>query len=58
MQFNEKLVLPTELIKVELPPWKIWKANVSNISPSSEEGLMLETSAFQIFHGGNSTFIN
>ena len=24
----------------------------------SDEGLMLETSAFQIFHGGNSTFIN
>ena len=23
-----------------------------------DEGLMLETSAFQIFHGGNSTFIN
>ena len=58
MQFNEKLVSPTELIKVELLPWKIWKADVSNISHSSEEGLMLETSAFQIFHGGNSTFIN
>ena len=36
-------------MKVELPPWKIWKA---------DEGLTLETSAFQIFHGGNSTFIN
>ena len=24
----------------------------------SDEGLTLETSAFQIFHGGNSTFIN
>ena len=24
----------------------------------SEEGLTLETSALQIFHGGNSTFIN
>ena len=23
-----------------------------------DEGLTLETSAFQIFHGGNSTFIN
>ena len=38
---------------------------VLSVSPSSErmtkgsdEGLMLETSAFQIFHGGNSTFIN
>ena len=25
---------------------------------SSDEGLTLETSAFQIFHGGYSTFIN
>ena len=24
----------------------------------SDEGLTLETSAFQIFHGGNFTFIN
>ena len=24
----------------------------------SDEGLTLEKSAFQIFHGGNSTFIN
>ena len=24
----------------------------------SDEGLTLETSAFQIFHGDNSTFIN
>ena len=24
----------------------------------SDEGLTLETSAFEIFHGGNSTFIN
>lgn len=24
----------------------------------SDEGLILETSAIQIFHGGNSTFIN
>ena len=23
-----------------------------------DEGLTLETSAFQVFHGGNSTFIN
>ena len=23
-------------MKVELPPWKIWKADVSSISPSSE----------------------
>ena len=25
-----------ELIKVELPPCKIWKADVSSVSPSSE----------------------
>ena len=25
---------------------------------NEDEGLTLETSAFQIFHGGNSTFIN
>ena len=50
---------------VELPPWKIrnltfralalhqrerWRAN--------DKGLMLKTSAFQIFHDGNSPIIN
>ena len=30
------LVLSNELIKVELPPWKIWKDDVSSVSPSSE----------------------
>ena len=34
--FYENLVLSNELIKVELPPWKIWKADVSSVSPSSE----------------------
>ena len=29
-----------------------------NSSIRSDEGLMLETSAFQTFHGGNSIFIN
>ena len=29
-----------------------------NPSVHSDEGLMLETSAFQIFHGGNSTFVS
>ena len=28
-----------------------------NIFKRSDEGLTLETSAFQTFHGGNSTFI-
>ena len=29
-----------------------------NLRIRSDKGLTLETSAFQIFHGGNSTFIN
>ena len=41
---QENLVLSNLLIKVELL--------------RSDEGLTLETSAFQIVHGGNSTFIN
>ena len=32
---HEQLVLSNEL-KVELPPRKIWKADVSTVSPSSE----------------------
>ena len=32
--------------------------NTHNSSIRSDEGLTLETSAFQIDHGGNSTFIN
>ena len=32
--------------------------NTHNSSIRSDEGLKLETSAFQIVHGGNSTFIN
>ena len=34
---------------------------IKRVCPSSDrsdEGLTLETSAFQIFHGGNFTFIN
>ena len=31
---KQKLVLSNELIKVELPPWKILKADVSSDSPS------------------------
>ena len=33
---NKSLVLSNELINVELPPWKIQKADVSSVSPSSE----------------------
>ena len=33
---NKNLVLSNELIKVELPPWKIYKADVSSVSPSSQ----------------------
>jgi len=32
--------------------------NIHNSSIRSDEGLTLETSALQLFHGGNSTFIN
>ena len=32
---HENLVLSKKLIKVELPPSKIWKADVSSISPFS-----------------------
>ena len=32
----KNLVLSNELIKVKLPPWKIWKADVSSVSPSLE----------------------
>ena len=42
---------------VELPPWKIRKADVSSVSlfvRANDEGLTLKTSAFQIFHGVNS----
>ena len=37
---------------------KTWKADVSSVSPSSEQRLALEMAAFQIFHGGNLIFIN
>ena len=33
---HENLLLSKELIKVELPPRKIWKADVSSVSPLSE----------------------
>ena len=35
-----------------------WSTKESRAALRSDEGLTLETSAFQIFHGGNSTFIN
>ena len=50
-----------ELVSVEMPSGKIWKANVSSVGPSSErminEGLKLEnqlsksfTVAFRLYH--------
>ena len=33
---HENFVLSNELIKVELPPRKIWKADGLSVSPSSE----------------------
>ena len=47
-----KSILSNELITIELPLFKIWKAS------SEHQGLILETSAFQIFQTGKSTFIN
>ena len=42
-----------------LTSWKESKHHRKNITKlRSDEGLKLETSAFQIFHGGNSTFNN
>ena len=32
----ENLVLSDKLMKVELPPQKIWKTHISNVSPLSE----------------------
>ena len=44
---------------VNWPPYRDWKADVSSVSPSSEqmkgEGLTLETSAFQSLYGGQFT---
>ena len=36
MFLRKKLVLSKELIKVELPPCKIYNADLSSVSPSSE----------------------
>ena len=45
--YYKNLVLSNELIKVELPPWKIWKADVSSVSPLSERiALALRRSEF------------
>ena len=44
---DENLVLSKELIKVDLP-----------LRRSEYAGLTIGRSAFQIFHGGNSAFIN
>ena len=43
---------------VNWPPYRDWKADVSSVSPSSirsDEGLTLETSAFQSLYGGQFT---
>ena len=45
---------------VNWAPYRDWKADVSNVSPSSErilsdEGLTLETSSFQYLYGGQLT---
>ena len=40
--------------------WQVMCKKIQNYYKlfCSDEGLTLETSAFLIFHGGNSTFIN
>ena len=43
---NKNLVLSNELIKVNLPPWKIWKADVSSVSPSSERIERIEVKTY------------
>ena len=36
---QKNLVLSNDLIKAELPPWNIWKADLWYVSPSSERSL-------------------
>lgn len=51
--------LSKELLMGKLLLWKIEKADILRASPSvNGEGLMLKTSAFQIFHSDYSTFIS
>ena len=49
------IIFPT---KAKLLYTLIKTNSTHNSSIRSDEGLTLETSAFQIFHGGNSTFMN
>ena len=52
---HENLVLSNELIKVELPPLMIWKAEVSAVSPSSvEEHLNLQSPGRELGSGFKS----
>ena len=49
---------PHPLIGFIFPPMAKLRHSLINFSIRPVEGLTLEASAFQIFHGGNSTFIN
>ena len=50
---HENLVLSNELIRVKLLPWKIWKADVSSVSPSSER--MVELFPVRYAGGGGGS---
>ena len=39
----QKFILSNELIKVEWPPWKIWKADVSSVSPSRSSVVSIQS---------------
>ena len=58
--FSRHLRFRTQFIYVihQPPAGRYILGNKTKIWFRSDEGLTLETSAFQIFHGGNSTFIN
>ena len=71
-EWNTKIWFINGVDNVNWPPYRDWKADVSSVSPSSEqidlkksrsicsdEGLTLETSAFQSLYGSQFTlFIN
>ena len=59
-EWNTKIWFINGVDNVNWPPYRDWKADVSSVSPSSEqicsdEGLTLETSAFQSLYSGQFT---
>ena len=58
--FNFIIWFINRVDNINWPPYRNWKADVSSVSPSSlalrsDEGLTLETSAFQFLYGGQFT---